>query len=192
MYGMVETDRSGIVAQCLGKTALRTNKVIDEALGGVLFIDEAYSLAPSVGSSGDRFALEALATLIKRMEGDRDDLIVILAGYPDDMDRPLDMNPGLRSRIGLTVDFQDYIDEELVDILVGTFTRNDYVASPAGLDRVHERLQVTRRTRTFGNTRIMRNVFEAAIRVRGARLAPTVHPPRRFPHRRRVTSDEDA
>lgn len=169
-YTMVETDRSGLVSQWVGKTALRTNKVIDVALGGVLFIDEAYALAASSDGTGDRFAQEALATLIKRMEDDRDDLIVILAGYPDEMDRLLDMNPGLRSRIGLTVDFDDFTDEGLVEIVARMFASNDYDVTKVSLKIVSGRLAATQRDHTFGNARVMRNVFEATIRAQGVRL----------------------
>lgn len=168
---MVETDRSGLVAQWLGKTALRTSKVIDEALGGVLFIDEAYALAGHEDSGADRFAHEALDTLVKRMEDDRDDLVVILAGYPDEMAFLLDMNPGLGSRIGITVDFPDYSDEELVKILRDMFTENDYDITRAALDVVGSRLASVKRGKSFGNARLMRNLFEATVRAQAVRVA---------------------
>ena len=110
---LVETDRSGLVAGYVGQTATKVNKVCDEAKGGILFIDEAYAL---VTDSEQDFGAEAVATLLKRMEDDRDDLIVIVAGYPEPMTKFLDSNPGLRSRFPKTIAFPDYTDDELVKI----------------------------------------------------------------------------
>lgn len=171
---MVETDRSGLVAQWLGKTALRTNKAVDEALGGVLFIDEAYSLASGGSDGADRFAHEALDTLVKRMEDDRDDLIVILAGYPDEMDQLLDMNPGLRSRIGLAIDFPDYADGELLAIVSSMATAADYTITDEGLAHLNDRLATIPRGKTFGNARLMRTLLEASIAAQAVRLQPDI------------------
>ena len=110
---LVETDRSGLVAGYVGQTAAKVNKVCDEAKGGVLFIDEAYAL---VTDSEQDFGAEAVATLLKRMEDDRADLVVIVAGYPAPMTKFLDSNPGLRSRFTKTIEFPDYTDDELVTI----------------------------------------------------------------------------
>ena len=110
---LVETDRSGLVAEYVGQTAVKTNKVIDSALDGVLFIDEAYSLAPSAPAD---FGSEAISTLLKRMEDDRDRLVVILAGYGDEMQTFIDSNPGLQSRFNRYIHFDDYSAEELMAI----------------------------------------------------------------------------
>jgi ATP-dependent Clp protease ATP-binding subunit ClpA len=102
---LVETDRSGLVAEYLGQTAVKVNKTVDSALDGVLFIDEAYSL---VGETKDDFGKEAVATLIKRMEDDRDKLIIIIAGYTQEMKTFININPGLESRFNRYIEFDDY------------------------------------------------------------------------------------
>ena len=102
---LVETDRSGLVAEYLGQTAVKVNKTVDSALNGVLFIDEAYSI---VGENKDDFGKEAVATLIKRMEDDRDKLILILAGYTGEMKTFIDSNPGIKSRFNRYIEFADY------------------------------------------------------------------------------------
>jgi Holliday junction resolvasome RuvABC ATP-dependent DNA helicase subunit len=167
---MVEVDRSGLVAQWVGKTALRVNDVIDEALGGVLFIDEAHALAGSHAQGADRFAQEAVDVLVKRMEDDRDDLVVILAGYPAEMEHLLAMNPGLASRIGTSIEFDDYTDEELIDILRAMMDQSDYDLSTTGEELVARRLHGSKRGASFGNARLMRNVFERATRSQAVRL----------------------
>merc|ERR1719198_1599780 len=111
---LVEADRSTLVAGYSGQTALKTKQVVEQAMGGVLFIDEAYSLVQ--GDGKDSFGHEALDTLIKMIEDRRQDLVVILAGYCDEMQRLLDSNPGLRSRFPTTIDFTDYTEEELMQI----------------------------------------------------------------------------
>lgn len=112
---LIETDRSGLVAGYQGQTAPQVNKVVDSALGGVLFIDEVYNLVNGTGKD-DTFGNEAVATLMKRMEDDRDKFVVIVAGYTDLTERFLDANPGLRSRFVEKIEFPDYTDEELVKI----------------------------------------------------------------------------
>ena len=110
---LVETDRSGLVAEYVGQTAIKTNKIIDTAMDGVLFIDEAYSLI----SQGDNdYGKEAIATLLKRMEDDRDRLIVILAGYTEEMKEFINSNPGLQSRFNRYIEFPDYSADELFQI----------------------------------------------------------------------------
>merc|ERR1719428_1556403 len=111
---LVEADRSTLVAGYSGQTALKTKQVVEQAMGGVLFIDEAYSLVQ--GDGKDSFGHEALDTLIKMIEDKRQDLVVILAGYSDEMQRLLDSNPGVRSRFPTTIDFVDYTEEELMQI----------------------------------------------------------------------------
>ena len=111
----VETDRSGLVAGYVGQTAIKTKEIIESALGGVLFIDEAYALAQDA-SSGSGFGKEAIDTLVKGMDDNRENLLVILAGYSDDMDNFLDINPGLRSRFANIIEFKDYCTKDLMII----------------------------------------------------------------------------
>merc|ERR1719399_644195 len=110
---MVECDRAALVAGYAGQTAIKTKTLVDTALGGILFVDEAYAL---VADDRDTFGKEALDTLMKATEDHRDDLVVILAGYPADMDRLLSRNPGLKSRFATTIDFPDYSADELMSI----------------------------------------------------------------------------
>ena len=160
---LVETDRSGLVAEFVGQTAPKANAIIDSALGGVLFIDEAYSL---VGDEKDSFGAEAMQILLKRAEDDRDQLIVILAGYCEPMKQLLKTNPGLSSRFSRSFHFLDYSDEELVDIFKILADKNHYVITPEVRNRVLEIANnaITTKDEHFGNGRLMRNVFEGAIR----------------------------
>ena len=160
---LVETDRSGLVAEFVGQTAPKANAIIDSALGGVLFIDEAYSL---VGDAKDSFGAEAMQILLKRAEDDRDQLIVILAGYCDPMKRLLQTNPGLSSRFSRSFNFVDYSADELVDIFEILAEKNHYVVTPEVRDRLLEIASTAIETKDehFGNGRLMRNVFEGAIR----------------------------
>lgn len=167
---LVETDRSGLVAGYTGQTALKTNERIDEALDGVLFIDEAYALAPE---SGDAYGQEAIATLLKRMEDERGRLAVIVAGYPEEMRRFLDANPGMRSRFNRYIEFPDYSAAELAEIFRRTAAKNDYRLTEGAERRLEEALEerTRRRDRTFGNAREVRNWFEKAVERQAVRLA---------------------
>jgi hypothetical protein len=168
---LVETDRSGLVAEFAGQTAPKTHKRIDEALDGVLFIDEAYSLVAERGD--DPYGSEAVQTLLKRMEDDRARLVVILAGYPRPMAQLLRTNPGLSSRFSRTFPFPDYTVRELGQIFQTMCDRDSYQL-PAG---TRARLLVgfaylrARRDEHFGNGRLARNVFERSIRRLANRLA---------------------
>lgn len=166
---LIETDRSGLVAEYVGQTATKTNEIIDKALDGVLFIDEAYTL---VGGEND-FGKEAIATLLKRMEDDRDRLIVILAGYTNEMEGFLDQNPGLRSRFSRYIDFPDYSAEELCRIFALLAKKNDYYYSDetSKLLRVKMNNLIDNKPKDFGNARYVRNVFEKAIQNQADRLA---------------------
>lgn len=168
---LVETDRSGLVAGYVGQTAEKTSRIIDSALGGVLFIDEAYTLAE--GGPSD-YGQEALATLIKRMEDDRERLVVIVAGYPERMERFLAANPGLRSRFGKVVQFEDYTADEMLEIFCGMIERNRYFLAPDALEAARRLFaDAVQRSEgdSLGNGRFVRNVFEAVLEWQASRLA---------------------
>ena len=167
---LVETDRAGLVGTYAGETATKTNAKVDEAIGGVLFVDEAYQL---VSGDNDNYGKEAIAALIKRMEDDRDKLIVVAAGYTDEMRDFLDANPGMRSRIARTIEFPDYSAAELAAIFRSMAKKNDFSLAPdleAGLDAAIAKL-TARRDRTFGNARFVRQLFEDATGRQANRLA---------------------
>ena len=170
---LVETDRSALVAGYLGQTAIKTQKVIQEALGGVLFIDEAYALA---GEGEDSYGKEAIETLLKGMEDHRDDLVVIVAGYDELMHRFIDSNPGLRSRFNKFFQFPDYNGEELVKIFDRFCENNGYAISNEVVDMLLEKFAKVYETREehFGNARAVRNVFETAICCQANRIAEHV------------------
>ena len=166
---LVETDRSGLVAGYLGQTAIKTQKVIQEALGGVLFIDEAYALA---NDKEDSYGKEAIETILKAMEDHRDELVVIVAGYDDLMHNFIDSNPGLRSRFNKYFNFPDYNGEELLKILKRFCDSNGYKLSEETIPMLTQKLNEMFETREehFGNARAIRNVFEHAINNQANRL----------------------
>jgi len=166
---LVETDRSGLVAGYVGQTALKTKSKIDEALGGVLFIDEAYALA-SRGTEND-FGKEAIDTLVKAMDDNRDDLLIILAGYNNDMDDFLNMNPGLQSRFPNIIEFEDYTIEELITICSNMYTHNGYIVTEEGRGKLESIFETALINSNFGNGRYCRNVMEKSIRNQALRLA---------------------
>ena len=167
----VETDRGGLVAKYMGQTALKTDTVIQQALDGVLFIDEAYSLVPE-GGGGQDYGQEAISTLLKRMEDYRDRLVVIIAGYKDEMQRFIDSNPGLQSRFNRYIDFPDYTGEELTDIFKMYMKKKQYTLAPDAEDFLEEQFEyaVAHKDRNFGNARFARNVFEKSIQQQANRL----------------------
>ncbi|MBQ8657387.1 MAG: AAA family ATPase [Prevotella sp.] len=171
---LVETDRSGLVAEYVGQTATKTNQIVDSALNGVLFIDEAYALVP-VGGGGNDYGQEAISTLLKRMEDDRDRLVVIIAGYTNEMQRFIDSNPGLQSRFNRYINFPDYTPRELYDIFQMYLRKNQYVLSAEAAAYVQQRLDyvVAHKDRNFGNARYVRNMFEKVIQQQATRLADT-------------------
>ena len=168
----VETDRGGLVAKYMGQTALKTDTVIQQALDGVLFIDEAYSLVPE-GGNGQDYGQEAISTLLKRMEDYRDRLVVIIAGYKDEMQRFIDSNPGLQSRFNRYIDFPDYTGVELADIFKMYMKKNQYTLAPDAEDYLKQQFDyaVAHKDRNFGNARYARNVFEKSIQQQANRLA---------------------
>ena len=172
---LVETDRSGLVAEYVGQTAVKTNKVIDKALDGVLFIDEAYSLA-----TGDQidYGREAIATLLKRMEDDRDRLVVILAGYGDEMKLFIDSNPGLQSRFSRYIQFPDYSADELYQIFFKLANKYEYdIATDAQSVLMNLFTDaVEHKDKNFGNARMVRNIFEKTLEHQANRLSKISSP----------------
>ena len=177
---LVETDRSGLVGQYVGQTAPRVNAVCDSAQGGVLFIDEAYALTQSDASAD--YGAEAVATLLKRMEDDRDKLVVIVAGYPKEMKKFIETNPGLQSRFNKYINFPDYTAQELFDIFRLYLRKNEYTITGEGAAYLKAALEETvkNKTKNFGNARYVRNVFEKAIQ----------HQANRITKMRKVSDDE--
>jgi len=168
---LIETDRSGLVAGYVGQTAGKVTEVVKSALGGILFIDEAYALARK-GMDND-FGREAIDTLVKLMEDNRDDLVVIVAGYTDEMHDFLTSNPGLISRFNKYIDFPDYTDDELMAILAMNAKKQGYVIADdanAAVRKMLEGMTVSDRL-DFGNARGMRNTLEKLVQEQANRLA---------------------
>jgi AAA+ superfamily predicted ATPase len=167
---LVETDRSGLIAEYTGQTAVKVNNIVDSALNGVLFIDEAYSL---IGQNKDDFGREAVATLIKRMEDDRDKLIVILAGYTQEMKAFIDSNPGLESRFNRYIQFPDYSAVELTQIFKLNCNKLDYKLTDDADKRLLQVMTTAfaSRDKSFGNGRFARNLFEKTIENQANRIA---------------------
>ncbi|MCL9981427.1 MAG: AAA family ATPase [Bacteroidia bacterium] len=167
---LIETDRSGLIAEYAGQTAVKTNKAIDDALDGILFIDEAYAL---VGEGQDSYGQEAVATLIKRMEDDRSRLVVILAGYSQEMQDFLETNPGFKSRINRYIDFADYESMAMLEIFESFCKKSQYILG----DGVKEQLSTffdnayQNRDKTFGNGRFVRNTFEKVLENQANRVS---------------------
>jgi type VII secretion ATPase EccA len=171
---VIEAHRADLVGEHLGSTAIKTNKLVDSALGGVLFVDEAYSLYHQGYSGGDAFGAEAVATLLKRAEDDRDRLVIVLAGYTGDMDRFLRSNPGLASRFGVRIGFPSYTPAELAQIAT-------VIAAQAGDTFADDALPVLEqifadacgqgRIDELGNGRFARSLFERACASRDVRVA---------------------
>lgn len=170
---LVETDRSGLVGEYVGQTAVKTNKVIDHALGGILFIDEAYSL---LGDEKD-YGREAIATLLKRMEDDRKRLVVILAGYTNEMKQFISSNPGLQSRFSRYIEFPDYNADELYQIFCKQLKQFDYTLSNEASEKLKEYFAqaVEHKDLNFGNARFVRNVFEHTLQKQANRLSKEVN-----------------
>ena len=173
---LVEADRAKLVAGYAGQTAIKTNQLVDQALGGVLFIDEAYTLK---SSDGDTFGAEAIDTLLKRLEDDRGKFICIVAGYTDQMHDFIDTNPGLKSRFTQTIHFDDYTPDELTEIFLHlaqdkNFTIDD--DTRAAIHRQFEQLYL-RRDKNFGNAREARRIFNEAVERQSQRLVKLMNDP---------------
>ena len=161
---MIETDRSGMVAGYMGQTAEKVTEVVNKAMGGILFIDEAYSLVSD--NEGD-YGQEAINTLLKLMEDNRDNLVVIVAGYTNQMENFINSNPGLRSRFNRYIQFNDYSDEELLEIFKGYATQQDYNLEEGSDEVILKSITKLRDNETgnFGNARSVRNYFEKAFQL---------------------------
>ncbi|WP_346846465.1 AAA family ATPase [Clostridium sp. UBA7339] len=165
---LIETDRSGLVAGYVGQTAIKTKEKVMEAIDGVLFIDEAYSL--SQGGTND-FGKEAIDTLVKLMDDYRDRIVIILAGYSDDMDEFLDVNAGLKSRFPNIIKFEDYSTEELIEISGMLFKSKGYEIDSLAKDKLKDILDIVRLEAQFGNGRYVRNLYEKAVNNQAMRLS---------------------
>ena len=166
---MVEVDRAGLVAGYVGQTALKTKEKIDEAMGGILFIDEAYTLA----KGGNDFGQEAIDTILKAMEDNRDNFVVIVAGYPDPMEKFLESNPGLKSRFNKNIFFEDYSKEELMAIFRSFCEKYSMQLSSDAEKSLEQYLYklCQNKPENFANGREMRNLFETAYENQANRLA---------------------
>ena len=165
---LVETDRSGLVAGYVGQTAIKTREVIESALNGVLFIDEAYALAQ--GGSND-FGQEAIDTLVKMMDDNRERLVVILAGYYDDMQNFLEQNAGLKSRFPNMIEFEDYSVDELLSIADKMYTEQGYVLNYGAVELLKQVFEEGKKQPQFGNGRFVRNIFEKSLNSQAMRLS---------------------
>jgi Holliday junction resolvasome RuvABC ATP-dependent DNA helicase subunit len=168
---LVEVARADLVAQIIGGTAIKTTEAFQSALGGVLFIDEAYTLSSSKGGLGPDFGREAIDTLVKLMEDHRDDIVVIAAGYSKEMQKFLESNPGLESRFSRVIEFANYTPAELVTIVEDQARRHDYQLDEDGAQALLRYFEEIPKDGTFGNGRTARKVFERMADSQASRLA---------------------
>ena len=173
---LVEADRSKLVAGYSGQTAIKTNQLIDTALGGVLFIDEAYTLK---SSDADTFGNEAIDTLLKRLEDDRGKFICIVAGYTDQMHDFIDSNPGLKSRFTQTIHFEDYTPDELTEIFLNMAKGKKFTIDDETKGAIHRQFEqlYLRRDKNFGNAREARRIFDEAVEKQSQRLVGEMNNP---------------
>jgi SpoVK/Ycf46/Vps4 family AAA+-type ATPase len=169
---LIETDRSGLVSEYIGNTAPKTKEIINEAIGGVLFIDEAYALLDGDGG-GISFGKEAIDTLLKEMEDKRDSFVVVVAGYGKEMEAFINSNPGLQSRFSKTIAFPDYTAEELLQLFELFAKKSAYILSDEARDRLATWFitEAPIGKKGFGNGRFVRNLFEKTIVVQSQRVA---------------------
>lgn len=184
---LVEVQRADLVAEYLGQTAPKVNKKIDEALDGILFIDEAYTLAQG---KEDSFGQEAIDTLLKRMEDDRDRLVVIVAGYSNEIKTFIDSNPGLQSRFNRYINFEDYSHIELMEIFIRNLKKGEYHITEAAHRKAFQTIyrEVQKKDGHFGNARFVRNLYEKVIQKQANRLSKITNPSRT--HLMEITEDD--
>ena len=173
---LIEADRSKLVSGFAGQTAIKTNQLIDSAIGGVLFIDEAYTLK---SNDQDAFGNEAIDTLLKRLEDDRGKFICIVAGYTDNMHDFIDSNPGLKSRFTQTIHFEDYTPDELTQIFINMATAKNFVLDEDMKSAVHRQFEqlYLRRDKNFGNAREARRIFDQTVERQSERLVKAMSQP---------------
>lgn len=166
---LIEVDRSGLVAGYVGQTAIKTQEVIQKALGGILFVDEAYALS----QKDDTFGLEAIETILKAMEDNRDDFIVIVAGYTEPMKKFVESNPGLKSRFNKYFEFPDYSVDELKAIFAQQCTRYQYSMTPESEEKIYGMIEQMEANKgpNFANARSVRNLFESVITNQATRIS---------------------
>ncbi|QRP46398.1 right-handed parallel beta-helix repeat-containing protein [Amycolatopsis sp. FDAARGOS 1241] len=185
---MIEVARQDLVGQYIGSTAIKTTEVVEKAIGGVLFIDEAYTLAAGTGGSGPDFGQEAIDALMKIMEDQRDSLVVIVAGYSEQMEQFLQSNPGLASRFTRTIEFPNYSVDELVTITTGLTRKHYYELTDDAIGALRAYFERVPKDSTFGNGRVARKLFEAMVNNQASRLA--LHPPSKDSELNRLTADD--
>lgn len=171
---LVETDRAGMVAGYMGQTALKTAQVIKNAKGGVLFIDEAYALSSEDGSND--YGKEAIDTLVKGMEDYRDDLVVIVAGYVEEMKKFIAMNPGMRSRFNKYIHFENYSAREMLDIFKLSCDKNRFILSAEAEEAALTFFESNEGDATFGNARGVRNFFDRVVTNQATRILSVRNP----------------
>lgn len=167
---LYETDREGLIAGYVGQTAIKTDKVVDESIGGVLFVDEAYSLTQNAMQSD--YGAEAVNTILKRMEDNRDDLAVVVAGYTEPMQLFIESNPGLRSRFNRYFHFDHFKPEQLYAIFEASCKKLDFVLTEDAIDKLNETFELLyeKRDESFGNARVVRNLFEKCVQNQANRV----------------------
>jgi len=165
---VVEADCSKLIAAYIGQTPIKTQRLCEQARGGVLFIDEAYGLA---GHQHQGYGPEAIETLLKFMEDNRGDFVVVAAGYPVEMQQFLDANPGLRSRFDIVIDFPDYASNELESILDIYLDEHEFRITPEAREKIRTFIASLSRGRGFGNGRAMRNFFNEMMRIHSLRVS---------------------
>ena len=159
---LLEVSSKDLVAEYVGQTAPKTMAVVEKALGGVLFVDEAYSLASGSGQ-GNSYNEEAIATLIQAMENNRDNLVVIFAGYTKEMQAFLDSNSGIVSRIGYTLEFDDYTEDELIQIFKNMIEKAGFEISKEAIEKTRNIIKDYKDSKNFGNARFVRNLYEKTV-----------------------------
>jgi hypothetical protein len=166
----VECDRSSLVAGFIGQTAIKTSAKIKEAIGGILFIDEAYSLFKDSNGQSEDFGMEAIECLLKAMEDHRDQLVVVFAGYTDEMNKFFESNPGLKSRISNILNFEDYTKKELAKIAISLLNQKKLQINEPALIKLINSIDKTRSLSDFANVRTLRNSLEKTYKKQASRL----------------------